>query len=470
MNTKTKYLWFSLIVILNIILKAWNSDYTPYSYDEIISVKDTLLDFGHIKHESEWDNNPPFYYYCLWVWHKIIPISEFNSRLLSVLFVSISIGLSFLFASKRFNFKTAIVTVLFLSVSNFITYYAQETRTYSLVILLSLISSILFFKYLENGGTMNLFAVAFVNFLIIYSHYIAGLIILMQYIVIILFYKSEIKKFINANTLLIITLVWLRFTKKQFLNILNYNKKDDFWLQPAGYKDLIHTISDLFFNPITTSVFILFFFVYLLFLKKNRNSPTFIAEFYCLLLGFVAIFLLFGIGTVKSLFLGRYLIFCIPFATMLVSYRIMQFNKVGIYILSTLICYSIFTCNVIKESGMDYKSIAEIAKLNKRENDIVIINTRDNIGLFEFYFDKEKFFKYKKIDSICKSQNVYGINDVEQLNQLDIKSGSLIFLAQSFHTINASENRVELFLSENMKKIYSTNGFKGVEFNIYKKY
>ena len=94
-----KYLFFILIVIANIVLKSIYLDATPFWYDEMISVKDTQLDFGHIKHESEWDNNPPFYYYCLWVWHSIIPVSEFSSRFLSVLFVSFSIGLLYLFAN-----------------------------------------------------------------------------------------------------------------------------------------------------------------------------------------------------------------------------------------------------------------------------------------------------------------------------------------------------------------------------------
>ncbi|MCC6372765.1 MAG: glycosyltransferase family 39 protein, partial [Bacteroidia bacterium] len=147
MGQNKRLIAFAVVVITNVVLKCLFCDYTPFSFDEIISVKDTVLDFGHIKHEAEWDNNPPFYYYCLWVWHKLFSVNEFNSRLLSVIFVSLAIGFSYLFAIKYFDKRTAIYTVLLLSVSNFITYYAQETRTYSLVLMLAVISSMQFMGF-----------------------------------------------------------------------------------------------------------------------------------------------------------------------------------------------------------------------------------------------------------------------------------------------------------------------------------
>ena len=91
MNKNHFYIFIIFSFILNFILKLFKIDSMPYSYDEIISVKDTLIDFGHIKHESEWDSNPPFYYYCLWIWEKIFGLSELGIRSFSVTFNSLTI-------------------------------------------------------------------------------------------------------------------------------------------------------------------------------------------------------------------------------------------------------------------------------------------------------------------------------------------------------------------------------------------
>src|SRR4051812_43267626 len=98
-NNHSKLLFYSsffLLFSLNFVLKIYHLNAQPIWFDESISVKTSLLHFGHIKHVSEWDNNPPFYYYCLWIWTKVFGISEFSVRSLSVLFLSLSA--SFLFS------------------------------------------------------------------------------------------------------------------------------------------------------------------------------------------------------------------------------------------------------------------------------------------------------------------------------------------------------------------------------------
>ena len=103
MNKNHFYIFIIFSFILNFILKLFKIDSMPYSYDEIISVKDTLIDFGHIKHESEWDSNPPFYYYCLWIWEKIFGLSELGIRSFSVTFNSLTIVTLGFYLKKHFG-------------------------------------------------------------------------------------------------------------------------------------------------------------------------------------------------------------------------------------------------------------------------------------------------------------------------------------------------------------------------------
>ncbi|MBL7911413.1 MAG: glycosyltransferase family 39 protein [Bacteroidia bacterium] len=461
-----KYLFFILIIIANVILKSFFLDITPFWYDEMISIKDTQLDFGHIKHEAEWDNNPPFYYYCLWVWHSIIPISEFNSRFLSVLFVAISIGLFYLFARKNFDNRTAVVSAVLLTVSNFILFYSQETRAYSLVLLLAIISTTQFFKYLKEPKVLNLIVLSFVNFLIIYTHYLAGLIVFVQYLIILFFHRKKYVSFFAIQTLIIVGFVLLRFTKKQFLNILNFNKKDDFWLEPAGFKDLISGLSYLFYNRLTAAVVIavLVFFTFRYFTKKVEDADR--AKLYCLMLGFFSIFFLFIIGSFKPMFLPRYLIFCIPFATVLFVHQLFSFKKIGIIIIILLTGFEVYSVDLVKKWPSDYRSLSQVIKGNKRDNDIVIINTSDNLGLF-LYYSYGKFLNYKLVDSICKVNNIFAMNDATALSKINPTKDARIFLVQSYHNIKNNTNPIEKHFITRNKKVFSTKFYKGIEFTIF---
>lgn len=468
MSEKRKYIIFFLIVATNVFLKAIFSDYSPFSYDEIISVKNTLLDFGHIKHEAEWDNNPPFYYYCLWVWHQAIPITEYNSRFLSVLFVAFSIGLTFLFASKYFNVFIGISTALLLSLSNFITYYSQETRTYSLILLLAVASSILFFKYLNKPTLFNLLFLSLINFLLIYSHYISGLVLVVQYLFIILFNREKIRLYLPIQTGFITLLVFLRFTKKQIHNIFNFNHKDDFWLKPSGLEELLNALSELFYNNLTAVVFSISGLIFIFGYVKGKREDIFKIKLYCFALGFLSILVLFLIGTFKALFLPRYLIFCIPFATIVIVYQVLELKLYGRYLILALICLQLFFIELRKKSGMDYRSIAQVIKANKSANDAVIINTRDNLLLFQYYYNRNNFMKYKNLDSISKVENIFGINTLEKLQEVELKPNNFTYLIQSFHKIRQENNIFKEVISKDHTNLFTTNSYQGIEFTVFR--
>jgi uncharacterized membrane protein len=468
MSVKNKYLFFTLIIIVNVILKSIYLDHNPFWYDEMISIKDTQLDFGHIKHEAEWDNNPPFYYYCLWIWHSIIPVSEFNSRILSVLFISIAIGLVFLFTNKYFGNRTAIVSSVLLTLSNFIFYYSQETRVYALILLLSIISTIQFFKYLEMPKLYNLIILSILNFLLIYSHYIAGMMIFFQYVIILFFYKKNNSSFFIIQSLLIITLVLLRFTKKQFLNIANFNKKDDFWLKTADFKDLTSAFFDLYYNPITAFVFIavILFFVFTFFRHKTDIIKSHL-ELYCLLVGFISVIILFFIGTFKPVFLSRYLIFSVPFATILVVHYLFKIKRVGLFIVLFLVGFQTYSLNLIKKEQSDYRSVAFVVNEYRTKDDFVIINTKDNLNLF-LYYSYNRFLNFKASDSICMANNIFALNEVNDLKKINYSNNSNVFLIQSFHDLKSNDNSFKKYFDDKGAKIFSTKFYKSIEFTVYK--
>lgn len=467
MKSRDKILYFFVVFFGNLILKTLFIRESSFSYDEIISVKDTLLNFGHIKHEAEWDNNPPFYYYALWVWHQIFPINEFNSRFLSAIFMSAAFGLFFNFLVKYFNTKVALVTLVFLSLSNFMTFYAQETRAYALVVLLAVISTIQFFKYLEKTTILNLLLFSLIDFLLIYTHYIAGLILLAQFSYVVFYEKNIRMKFFLISGSSILVLTYLRFTKKQYLNILNYNHKSDFWLLPAKVSDLISASSALYYNLVGAIIFTLILLYYFINHKKLSDDGRHKLDVYHIIIGFGATLLLFCVGTIKAVFLSRYLIFVVPFATVFVVEKVYRIHKYGFLIILPILLIMLLNLNLFKEASMDYKGVAKLMKGVKKVNDVIVINKKDNLALFMYYFDKTNYLKYKNIDSLANSQNIYGVNEISEVDFLKRHTNKQIFLIQSFHKINKLSNNLLDYLNATNLVCYHSNFFQGIELSVF---
>lgn len=456
---------FYFIVFFNVLLKIIFLGNTPYGFDEIVSVKDTLLEFGHVKHESEWDNNPPLYYYCLWVWHAVLPISEFNSRLLSVLFVSIAIGMTYTFTKKYFDNTTAITVAAFLSFSNFLHYYAQESRAYSLVLLLAICSTIIYFKFIEGAKLSHLFWLAVINFLLVYSHYISALLVAVQFLLYPFFTARKKLLFYIFQTFIIFVLIGWRFTKKQYLNILGFNKKGDFWLQKASMSDLIESLKLLFGGELILSIFILVLIVYF-FKTKTLKSNSTVAK-YCLALGLLPTVLLFVIGLFKPVFLARYLIFTVPFFSIFVFQFISNFGRIRYLTTLVLIAVVVLQYQPEKAMGTDYRLIAKVLKGIHHNSSTIVINRADNILAFTYYYDRDVFMLGKQAFQILQSKNIIGTNTVSDAINATSK-GSIVYLVQSQNNLFDPNNEFRKQITSNGKLLYNTSSIEGIELSVIK--
>jgi mannosyltransferase len=319
--TNRLWIYFAIVFIVNFIFKISYLGYASFWYDEIISVQSASLDFGHIKHVSEWDKNPPFYYYCLSVWIKLFNDSEYTVRLLSVIFSSLAAGTLFIIANKYFNKITAIiVSLLFLS-SNVLFYYSHEARAYSLVLFLALLSTCVYFNLKEKPTLKNVLLLGVINFLLIYTHYIAGLIIVFQTALMLLYFDRKQKKYFLISLLIILLLTALRFTKKQFSLIIDFNSSTStFWLKKSDFNYLKEVISTFLFNEYLSILFlgiIAIVFTFLI-LKRLKTAQFNIKYSFCVGLG--SILFLFYLGKITPIFLDRYLIFTLPFLYILIAY------------------------------------------------------------------------------------------------------------------------------------------------------
>ena len=463
--TKNLWFYFSFIFVINLVFKIIYLDYSSFWYDEIISVQSASLDFGHIKHVSEWDKNPPFYYYCLSVWIKLFNDSEFVVRLLSVVFSSVSAAVLFLLANKYFNKATSIITsVLFLS-SNFLFYYAHEARSYSLVLLLALLSSYLFLSFRDNYKWKTIILLGIINFLLIYTHYISGLIILFQSVFCMFYFKKEIKWKYLISLFIMLAFVFLRFTKKQFALIIDFNSsKSSFWLQKSDISYLLEVVNEfLFVNYLAVLLVVFLMFVSLVLFKLKKLNFQFV---YCMTVGFGSIAFLFLIGKLTPIFLDRYLVFSVPFIFLSISFGFSLFKNNFLKYIPILFIFlvGVFNIDFKTDKGMDYKNAMCFIKAVKTNADLVIVKTKDIQPLFCYYFDNT-YFKDKKKD-LPEELNIDFCNSFSDLKH-DPSKFKRVIVIDSFDDLNSFENEFVLKLSEVKSKVISYNRYKDIKISFY---
>ena len=469
-NKFTNRLWvyFSIVFLANLLFKITDLGLSAFWYDEIISVQSASLDFGHIKHVSEWDKNPPFYYYCLSVWIKLFNDTEFTVRLLSVIFSSLAGGLLFLIANKQFNKVTAVVSSLLFISSNVLFYYSHEARAYSLVLLLALLSTYLYFKLKENPTLKYVALLGVINFLLIYTHYIVGLVLLFQTILMLFYFDKKQKKYFSISLLIVLALTALRFTKKQILLIVDFNSSNNvFWLKKSDIHYLKEVIGNFLFNNYISIIFsvIILIVISLVVIKKINKNQFYVV--YSICIGCVSIIILYLLGKFTPIFLDRYLIFALPFLFILIAYGLsfIKYSYIPISLIAMLFVFSVFKMDYKTDKKMDYRNTVSFIKSIKDKNDLIIIKTKDIKPLFCYYYDKDFFNKQKK--DLPEEEHILFCNSWQDIG-LDVKKYNRIIVIDSYQEYNSNEKEFVLKLSEQKKNYFITDYFKGVKISFYK--
>lgn len=459
-------LFLFIVFVANLLFRLYNIDLAPFSYDESITLKDTLLDFGHIKHEAEWDANPPFYYYCIWIWVKIFGTSEFTLRAFSALMSALSLLIVSPFLAKNYSRTSSLAFVLIFTFHPVIFYYAQEARCYSLVLLLTSLTLVVFKNFMNKPSAKSIVLLALFNFLLLYTHYITFFILFFQ-LVIILASKNNFK-FFSISAVLTLILILIRFTKKQFLVIFGVgtNSVKDAWIQHSTIGDYAQFIEKMYFHYLIYIAVVLIS-GYLLYKSFKSDHETKFIILFIGLTSLLAPILFFVIGTFTPIFIDRYVLYAIYLSFIAIAISC-HFQKSSYLIVLALIIFSLVKFNWCYNKGFDMRSVAEFVKTNQKDN-MVIINTKDLTGLFLYYYNKDIF---KQIDENGKydlsSKNIYSASSLADFKSLDLDKQRSILLFQGFDN-EASNKDIYGHFREKGFSIQYFNIFTGIKFVLLKK-
>ncbi len=177
---KKIFLALATIVIIGSYLRFRNILLQSFWNDELYSIfvsqpSRTLKEI--ILFQTK-DAHPPLYQMLLWINFKIFGYSELTARGFSAALGIAGIATSYFLFKKLFDKYTALLGTAVSSATVLLIWYSQETRSYSLLYFLTVLSSFLFLTFYEKQTTKNFFMYSLSATALAYTHYFGFLILL----------------------------------------------------------------------------------------------------------------------------------------------------------------------------------------------------------------------------------------------------------------------------------------------------
>jgi 4-amino-4-deoxy-L-arabinose transferase-like glycosyltransferase len=146
-------------------------------FDEAITVAVVHLDWGTFwKVLSHWEANAALYSCLLRLWTNLGE-SEFVLRSLSALAGVLAVASVYLLGKRMFDTKVALIGAALLATNSFDIQYSQEARSYSLLVLLTALSSLFFLRAIEHSSPNEWAGYILTGTLAVYTHFF-GLLVL----------------------------------------------------------------------------------------------------------------------------------------------------------------------------------------------------------------------------------------------------------------------------------------------------
>ena len=170
----------AFIVLIAALLRVIFLGARSFWSDEIVSVKLATDNWGGFWFwVSSREANMALYYLLLRGWVKVGD-SEAWVRLFSAVAGIVTIPLLYALTRRLCQERVAWITTLLAASSACLVEFSQEARSYSLVILLCVLSWYFFVRILQDESRWPVFAHALVSIAALYAHFFAALVILAQ--------------------------------------------------------------------------------------------------------------------------------------------------------------------------------------------------------------------------------------------------------------------------------------------------
>ncbi len=171
----------ALLLIGAMLLRLWNINTELFWADEgwtmVLSHGPSLSD---VVQTMASDQHPPLYFALFHYWTLLTGNSEFTSRLLSAFWSLWGIALIYRLGADVFSRQAGLLGALLLALADNDIMMAQETRHYTQLATLAVLSTLFYLRYLRKPSRVNGIGWLLASIALMYTHYLGAFILLAQ--------------------------------------------------------------------------------------------------------------------------------------------------------------------------------------------------------------------------------------------------------------------------------------------------
>lgn len=465
-----------LILLLGTFLRLYNLGKESFWLDEgatalaikkygTLGIIKNTYEKGQILPEYYYPYNDdlPFYYVFLSWWVKIFGTSEFSFRFFSAVLGSLALLLIFYIGKYLFDEKIALLSTFLASINPTLIWYSQETRQYTYLLFLSLISIILLLKSLKEEKAKYVVGFLIFNGIIIYSNFPWLMLIIFEGLFAsFIIYKDYTKKRrLHKKTIfafMIIGLLYLPiigraiFTRTNTIEfygrpgisqLAGFGVQLSSWIYPSeSMRQKIYNfpLNFTFYEwALLLSVLLSAVLISLLFLvgiaKSSYKRNSFV--FLLLMFFFPVLFALIVsiIHPIVTIFHIKLMLYVIPAYLMFASVGIAR-TKSGrilipiIVVLSILPLYAYF-------ANIDKQQFREAAEFLPK-NELIFMNIKSAQVPFKYYYGEK--------------DNAIGIADINEL-QSHLNNANSFWMLFTFTKYSDPQNKIKKSLDESYRLV-----------------
>lgn len=383
------------LFLTSLLLRLYNLNFQSYWLDELVSarISDPCNDLTFVFTETL-KGGAPLYQVLLWGWYNIIGFTEMAGRLFSALVGSLAVIALFYLGKEIFNKNVGAIAGVILAFNEFAIFYSQETRAYSLLLFLTILSSLMLFRLFKDSSVKNFILYFFSIASVFYTHYFGFFVLIAHSLFLILYKPIFIKE--NLKSLLILLLFLILAVLPLVYNLFELSKIKEFWIQPPKWNFWWYYFIFYFKSRLLV---IVFGFLILIALIKYFKFNTNFKEG----MGFLIILIItsYGIPYFRSIYstsmlTERYTIIVLPAIFLLISLGVYEIRKLlrPIYIILFIITLSSFNLYNRNYYTLSKKEEWKQVLLKVKEENI------SNLPIYDIVYEGWYFKTYAKLLSL----------------------------------------------------------------------
>ncbi len=431
--TNRKIIW--AIVILQILVCLPFISGHQIALDEPFSIFQAQQNLSEFIPTLNKGNNSPFYFILLHYWMDVFGMSPLAVRSLSLLFSILTIPFLYLLVQKLSNKSIAALVSLLFVFSKFNHFHALEARMYTLFVLL--FTLIVYHLYLIIFEQKNRFIPLIIwNVLLLYTHYLGVFVVLVECILLIVFFK-QIKPYFKhvLGSILVIFIMFYPALNNMLTRSQDFSSTGS-WVPNPHFTELYGNVLRFFNGKISFLVLLGIFIVFVFIFKTSKkvNFKQLLKDrklWFILLLFGVPYFGMFAFSIlVQPVFIDRYLLFTTIPLFILFGYLVyLMLPDLNIYFkLIFLIPLLLTTHYNVNNNRSPDKMVAFV--MDERETDQHIYLNPPWIDLmFLYHYDLESFKNYRNLNVKSPVSTIFTLDEVS--------------LKSSFLLVNSTEGLVK---------------------------